>query len=72
MSIRSRSNFFFLQSRCPASIEGYTDWCDGFMKYAIQIALIVTTYVASLIKIRSGIQKVIKEDGEYTDSMVIA
>jgi hypothetical protein len=37
----------------------YTDWWEGFMKYAVEMGWGAMTYIPSFIKIDSGIQKLI-------------
>jgi hypothetical protein len=58
----------FLQSRCLATIGGYTyrhtDWWEWFMKYAVQMGLGAMIYVPNFIKTGSGNRKLI--EGGYT------
>jgi hypothetical protein len=43
----------------------YTDWWEGFMKYAIEMDSGAMIYILNFIKIGSGIQKLI--GGGFTD-----
>jgi hypothetical protein len=55
-------------------IYGHTDCWQGLMKYATQIGSGAMTYVTSVIKIGSGIQKLIVEGYtcRHTHSKVIS
>jgi hypothetical protein len=66
-----------LPSRCIATIKNthtYTDWWEGFTKYAVEMCLDSTIYeyIPSFIKIGSSIQKLIGGMHRHTDSMAIA
>jgi hypothetical protein len=53
----------FLASRCLVTIGGYTyrgtDWWEGFMKYAVEMGSGAVIYTPSLIKMCSGVHKLI-------------
>jgi hypothetical protein len=49
----------FLPSRCLATIGGWTNWWQGFMKHAVGTGSGAMIDMPSFRKIRSGIQKLI-------------